>query len=196
MSANDLKEQAKQHLYDSAAIKHKVAKICLDSILTAATAISTSFKYGGKLLLCGNGGSAADCQHMAAEFVNHLSKDFEREGLPAIALTTDSSFITAFSNDSGFECVFERQVKTLGKAGDVLIGISSSGNSINVVKAVEAAHILQIKTIILSGSKGVLNNLADIVIAVPSDSTQFIQESHLAIEHILCGLAERLYFEL
>lgn len=196
ISAQDLKEQAKQHLFDSAAIKHQVAEVCLDSILTAATAISTSFKHGGKLLLCGNGGSAADCQHMAAEFVNYLTKDFKRDGLPAIALTTDTSFLTAYSNDCGFDGVFERQVKTIGKAGDVLIGISSSGNSTNVVRGVEAAQALGIITIVLSGSKGILNSLADVVIAVPSHSTQFIQESHLAIEHILCALTERLYFNL
>jgi phosphoheptose isomerase len=196
MSAEDLKEQARQHLLDSAAVKVQVAEGCLDSILAAATAISDSFKLGGKLLLCGNGGSAADCQHVAAEFVNYLNKDFKRDGLPAIALTTDTSFLTSFTNDNGFEGVFERQVETLGNSGDVLIGISTSGNSKNVVRAINAAQGMGIKTIVLCGCTGSLSCLADIVIAVPSENTQFIQEAHLAIEHILCALTECLYFKV
>jgi len=131
---------------------------------------------------------------MAGEFVSRLTKDFERPGLPAIALTTDTSFLTAFANDCGFEGVFERQVQALGKAGDVLIGISTSGNSTNVIRAVEAAMAAEIRTIVLTGSGGRLAEMADIAISVPSVNTQYIQETHLAIEHILCHLVERDVF--
>jgi D-sedoheptulose 7-phosphate isomerase len=152
--------------------------------------ISDCFRTGGKLLLCGNGGSAADCQHMAAEFVSRLSTEFERPGLPAIALTTDSSFLTAYANDSGFEGVFERQVQALGKSEDVLIAISTSGNSKNVVRAVERASEMGLKSIGLLGSEGRLSGQCDVAIAVPDPSTQHIQEAHLAIEHVLCELVE------
>jgi len=121
-------QQVAQHLMESASVKRQMVEECMEDILQAADALSASFRSGGKLLLCGNGGSAADCQHMAAEFVSRLTKDFERTALPAIALTTDSSFLTAFTNDCGFERVFERQVLALGKRGDVLIGISTSGS--------------------------------------------------------------------
>ncbi len=167
----------------------------VESILSAAELIAQSFQSGGKVLLCGNGGSAADCQHMAAEFVNRLRAEFERPGLPAIALTTDSSFLTAFANDYDFERVFERQVQTLGKPGDVLIGISTSGNSTNVIRAVEAAEALTMHTIVLTGSGGRLAQIANVAISVPSANTQYIQEAHLAIEHILCDLVERHLFD-
>lgn len=179
-----------QHLQESADIKCQIASVCMDSILNAAKLIAEAFKTGGKLMLCGNGGSAADCQHLAAEFVNWLSKDFQRPGLPAIALTTDTSFLTAFANDSSFESVFERQVQTLGKPGDVLIGISTSGSSPNVVLAVAAAKKMGIGAIALTGTGGKLAAIADVTIAVPSTNTQYIQEGHLAVEHILCSLVE------
>ena len=182
------------HLLESAEVKRQMAETCVDSILTAAGLIAETFRLKGKVLLCGNGGSAADCQHMAAEFVNRLTADFERPGLPAIALTTDTSFLTAFANDCGFEGVFERQVQTLGKPGDVLIGISTSGNSANVIRAVEAARAANMRTIVLTGGGGRLAGIADIVISVPSANTQYVQEAHLAIEHILCGLVERYLF--
>jgi len=186
----DYLEKARVHLLESAKIKRQIAEKCLDLILEAANLIADTFKSGGKLLLCGNGGSAADCQHMATEFVSRLTIDFERPGLPAIALTTDTSFLTAFVNDCGFEGVFERQVQTLGKPGDVLIGISTSGNSTNVIRAVEAARVASMRTIVLTGSGGRLAGMADVAVSVPSANTQYIQEAHLAIEHILCGLVE------
>ena len=182
------------HLLESAEVKRQMVERCVDSILAAADLIAETFRSGGKVLLCGNGGSAADCQHMAAEFVNRLTKDFERPGLPAIALTTDTSFLTAFANDCGFEGVFERQVQVLGKPGDVLIGISTSGDSTNVMRAVEAARAVNMRTIALTGSRGRLAQMANIAISVPSANTQYIQEAHLAIEHILCGLVERYLF--
>jgi phosphoheptose isomerase len=182
------------HLLDSAEIKRQTAAKCAESIAKAADVIAGSFLSGGKVLLCGNGGSAADCQHMAAEFVSRLSKDFDRRALPAIALTTDTSFLTAFSNDCGFEGIFERQIEALGNAGDVLIGISTSGNSPNVIRAVEAARKRDLRTIALTGSSGRLTAMVDVAIAVASADTQHIQEAHLAIEHIVCELVEFTLF--
>ena len=165
-----------------------------EPILAGARLLVDCLHGGGKILICGNGGSAADCQHMATEFVSRLTKDFERPGLPAIALTTDTSFLTAFANDCGFEGVFERQVQALGKSGDVLVGISTSGNSMNVIRAVEAAQASKMHTIALTGCGGHLAGMADVAITVPSTNTQHIQEAHLAVEHILCDLVERAVF--
>ena len=166
----------------------------MDSILMAADTISESLRLDGKLLLCGNGGSAADCQHMAGELVNWLNKDFQRPGLAAIALTTDTSVISAIANDSSFDSVFERQVEALGRYGDVIIGISTSGNSPNVIRAVRAAKKIGMKAIVLTGEGGKLAELADVVVSVPSENTQYIQEAHLAAEHILCSLIEQHLF--
>ena len=182
------------HLLQSAEIKRQTAASCAGSIARAAEVIAAVFLSSGKLLLCGNGGSAADCQHMAAEFVSRFSKDLDRRALPAIALTTDTSFLTAFGNDCGFEGVFERQVEALGSPGDVLIAISTSGNSPNVIRAVEAARKRSMSTIALTGNGGRLSAMADVPIAVPSTDTQYIQEAHLAVEHTLCELVEFILF--
>ena len=190
-----LAETAQTYLLESAELKRQVAEQCIDAILAAADLMADTFRSGGKVLLCGNGGSAADCQHMATEFVSRLSKEFERPGLPAIALTTDTSFLTAFTNDCGFEGVFARQVQALGRPGDVLIGISTSGNSPNVIRAVEAARAAKMHIIALTGNSGRLTGIVDIAIAVPSDNTQHIQEAHLGIEHLLCYLIERHLFQ-
>jgi phosphoheptose isomerase len=197
MSANleSRMEPVADHLRESAAVKQRTIECCTTSILAAADLIAESFRAGGKLLLCGNGGSAADCQHLAAEFTSRLSADFVRPGLPAIALTTDTSFLTAYGNDFDFDGVFARQVQALGKPGDVLLGISTSGNSTNVIQAAETARGMNIRTIALTGaSGGQLKDLADVAICVPSDNTQHIQETHLAIEHIICHLVERALF--
>ena len=186
--------RVRAHLLKSAEVKRQVSEQCLESILEASSVITDAFRAGGKALLCGNGGSAADCQHMATELVSHLTSEFERPGLPAIALTTDTSFLTAFSNDCGFEGIFERQVQALGKEGDVLVAISTSGNSTNVVLAMEAAGRVPMKTVALTGQGGRLGKMADVAIRVPSDDTQHIQEAHLAIEHLLCELVERSLF--
>jgi D-sedoheptulose 7-phosphate isomerase len=184
------------HLQGSAEVKTRVAEICAPDVVRAAETIAACIAAGGKILLCGNGGSAADCQHMAAEFVSRLTADFARPGIPAIALTTDTSFLTAFTNDIDFDGVFARQVETLGKPGDVLIGISTSGGSRNVVRAVERARAGDMKVVVLVGSAGPLAGMADVAIRVPSQNTQHIQESHLAIEHVICHLVERqLYSE-
>ena len=184
----------RNYLLQSAETNRRVSDQCVESILCAAGTIVECFRAGGKVLLCGNGGSAADCQHMATEFVSRLTLGFERPGLPAIALTTDSSFLTAFSNDSGFEGVFERQVQALGNAGDVLIGISTSGSSTNVIRAVQEAKNQQMSVIVLTGENGPLAAMANVAISVPSADTQHIQEAHLAIEHMLCELVERDMF--
>jgi D-sedoheptulose 7-phosphate isomerase len=187
-------DRARMHLLESAEIKRKIAEDCLEKIVEGASTIARALQNGGKLLLCGNGGSAADCQHMAAEFVSLLTKDFNRPGLKAIALTTDTSLLTAYANDYGFEGVFARQVETLGNAGDVLIGISTSGNSGNIIRAVEVARNLKMPTIVLTGKGGQLTKMGSVAICVPSKSTQHIQESHIAIEHALCDLVECFIF--
>lgn len=186
--------KVKDYLEETSKVQKLVAVKCLESMLEAAELMIDTFKSGGKILLCGNGGSAADCQHMATELVSSLSKEFDRPGLPAIALTTDTSFLTAYSNDNAFEGIFERQVLALGKSGDVLVGISTSGNSDNVVRAVRSAHEIGLRTIALTGGSGQLGNLAEVNIKVPSYDTQHIQEAHLAIEHILCYLIEDSMF--
>jgi phosphoheptose isomerase len=188
--ADNLFQKIEAHLLQSAEIKRQTAASCAGSIARAAEVIAGAFLSSGKLLLCGNGGSAADCQHMAAEFVSRFSKDLDRRALPAIALTTDTSFLTGFSNDCGFERVFERQIEALGSAGDVLLGISTSGNSPNLIHAVEAAKKRNMRTIALTGNGGRLAAIAEVVIAVPSSDTQYIQEAHLAVEHIVCELVE------
>jgi phosphoheptose isomerase len=190
----DRREITRAYLRESADVKRRTAEACEDAIVAAADLIVRAFRADAKVLLCGNGGSAADCQHMAAEFVSRLSKSFERPGLPAIALTTDSSFLTAFANDFGFDGVFERQVQALGRPGDVLIGISTSGNSPNVIQAVRRARSHDLRSVVLTGAHGELASLGDVAILVPSTDTQHIQEAHLAIEHLICWLVERELF--
>jgi D-sedoheptulose 7-phosphate isomerase len=183
-----------QRLTESNMVRHLVLERCSESIVHAARMVAAAFRGGNKLLLCGNGGSAADCQHMAAEFVSRLTKHVQRRALPAIALTTDTSFLTAFSNDCGYDGVFERQVEALGARGDVLLGISTSGSSKNVMQAMKLARSKSLGCIALIGEGGVMSDLADITIAVPSNHTQYIQESHLSIEHLICELVERELF--
>ncbi|RZO30385.1 MAG: SIS domain-containing protein [SAR116 cluster bacterium] len=161
--------------------------------MEAARMIAASLQAGGKLMLCGNGGSAGDSQHLAAEFVATLDHRRPRAGLAALALTTDTSFLTAYANDFGYEGVFSRQVETLGKAGDVLIGITTSGNSANVVAACLAAREMGVKTIAMTGEGGgKLADHADILLAVPSSVTMHVQESHIALGHVITLAVERL----
>ena len=195
MDAAGVRNYIGAKLMESAEVKRRAAEACLDEIRRAVDLVATSFKNGGKLLLCGNGGSAADCQHIATEFVSSFDKNLIRPALPAIALTTDTSFLTANANDFGIEGVFARQVEALGRSGDVLIAISTSGNSANVVRAVEMAGSLKMTTIGFTGaSESKLADLADVAIQVPSDDTQHIQEAHIAIGHILCGLVEQIIY--
>lgn len=191
---NFYRKKAETHFAESIKVKQLTLEKCMNSILAGAQLIVDTFLSGGKVLLCGNGGSAADCQHMAAEFVNALDKNLLRPSLPAFALTTDSSVMTSFSNDFGFEGVFERQVQGLGKPNDLLIGISTSGNSKNVIRAMRAANTIKMRTLALTGDSGKLLKIAEVAISIPSKNTQYIQEAHLAVEHTICELVEHYLF--
>ena len=191
VSAQDV---VRDHLKRSAETQLKTAEACAADIERAAILVADALRAGGKLLICGNGGSAADSQHMAAELVSRLTLDFERPGLPAIALTTDSSILTAYANDFDFSGVFARQVQALGRAGDVLIGISTGGVAANVIAAVRQARELGMRTVALTGQQGELAGLVDVAIRGPSSTTAHIQEAHVAVEHTICHLLERLLF--
>lgn len=181
------------HLQQSAAVKTAAADQCSDTALTIASVIADCLRAGGKLMLCGNGGSAGDAQHIAAEFVATLDHQRPRPGLRALALTTDTSFITAYTNDFGYDGIYARQVETLGDKGDVLIGISTSGNSKNVCAAVEAAKEKGIITVAMTGaSGGALKSLADHLLAVPATDTPLIQETHIALGHAITAEVEIL----
>ena len=183
-------EQIKQFLYESAEIKRQVADTLTAKIGLAVDRVYQSLAQGGKVLLMGNGGSAGDAQHIAAELVGRYKN--ERKALPAIALTVDSSSLTAISNDYGYDQVFERQVEALCRPEDVVIGISSSGNSENVNRALKRARSIGAGTIALLGKGGgQAQKYADIVIVVPSADTARIQESHITIGHIICELVEQ-----
>ena len=163
------------------------------AVVEAGRITAHAMKSGRKLMVCGNGGSAADAQHLVAEFVSRLTVD--RPALRAVALTTDTSILTAIGNDYSYDNVFERQVEALGLEGDVLLAISTSGNSKNCVKALRLARTLGIHTIAYTGNRGgAMAALADFNIIVPSNTTMNIQESHLALEHIFCMVVERFYF--
>ncbi len=178
-------------LKESSEVKIKVLNQCSKEILSAVNLLSKTFSKGNKLLLCGNGGSAADCQHIATELVIRLNHKLKRPALPAIALTTDTSNLTAGGNDIGFENVFARNVEALGYKGDILLAISTSGNSVNVIKAVQMAKLKKMKSIgFLGGNGGKLKSLVDLPIIIPSSNVQRIQESHITIAHIICELAE------
>lgn len=188
-----MQDRIKAELKESIEVKNLVIKSLVSQIETAAKWMIEALKKGNKILLFGNGGSAADAQHIAAELIGRYQKD--RKPLPAIALTTDTSIITSLSNDYGFETIFAKQIEGLAKSGDIAFGISTSGNSRNVIEGVEKAKELGCKTIGLLGCDG--GRVADIVdlsIIVPSKSTPRIQESHITIGHILCSLIEQEIF--
>jgi D-sedoheptulose 7-phosphate isomerase len=184
-------ERVREYLLESSRTAARTAESCGEEILSATSAIVEALRSGGKILLCGNGGSAGDAQHLATEFVSTLTLDRPRDAIPAIALTTDTSLLTAVANDYGFELVFARQVEALGREGDVLIGISTSGNSTNVVRAFERARAAGLRTIALTGrSGGALGPLADIAVNVPSSETAHIQEAHIAVGQLIAFLVE------
>lgn len=163
-------------------------------VKSAATACINSLQAGGKVLLAGNGGSAADAQHIAGEFVSRFA--FDRPGLPAIALTTDTSILTAIGNDYGYEMLFSRQVQALGNRGDVFVGYSTSGKSPNVLRAFEEARAKGLICVGLTGNcGGPMQELCDFILEVPSADTPKIQEGHLVLGHILCGLVENALFK-
>lgn len=186
-----MKDIIVSQLKESAEVKLRVAEDLADHIKKAAEMIMDTYKRGGKVLLIGNGGSAADAQHIAGELVGHLNPKNARRALPAMALTTNTSFLTAMGNDHGYELVFERKVEAFANPEDLLIAITTSGTSPNILKAVEVAKSRGVKVIGLTGKGGGrLKDRADLAIVVPSDNTQRIQESHIAIGHIICDLVE------
>jgi len=181
-----------KELRASAETKKRILESCSDDIGKAVDMIIAALKQNKKILLCGNGGSAADCQHIAAEFVVRMNPAITRPGIPAIALTTDSSLLTAGANDFGYDQVFARSVEALGNPGDVLIGISTSGKSESVNLACKTARTKGLATIGLLGRNGgSAKGLVDLAIVVPSDDTQRIQEGHITIGHIICALVEQ-----
>jgi len=184
------------NLLHSIQAKEAFAQQAADDILRLAGWIQQSLEQGGKLLIFGNGGSAADAQHMAAEFVNRFL--INRRPLAALALSTDTSVLTSIANDFSYDQIFAKQVQALGKPEDLALGISTSGNSPNVVKAMEAAGKIGMKTAALTGGiarpGGDLAGICDLVLNVPSDATPHIQEAHLWVEHLLCEIVEKQMF--
>lgn len=189
-----MKKIIEQRFKEHIAVSSKSLLECQDQIIKVSNLLIEVLESGNKLLICGNGGSAADSQHFAAELVSSFSKNKNRNGIPAIALTTDTSVITAYSNDFDFEGIFARQVNALGFPGDCLVVLSTSGNSKNCIKAVEEAKAKGLRTVALLGDSGLLRNLADQVISVPSSNTQNIQEMHILTYHILSELIEEVLF--
>ncbi|MGB9772109.1 MAG: D-sedoheptulose-7-phosphate isomerase [Candidatus Kapaibacteriota bacterium] len=179
----------------SISTKKKVIDTIADKILETGVIIARQLEKGRKILLCGNGGSAADSQHIAAELVIRFRGNVNRKALPAIALTVDPSIMTAGGNDFGFENVFAREVEAYGNEGDILIGISTSGNSANVLRAVETANSIGLITIgLLGGTGGRIAPLCKYSVIVPETETALIQESHIMIGHIWCEIVEEILF--
>ena len=193
-----MKTLVSTNLVQSIMAKEAFVRESADDLLRLADWIRETFADGGKLLIFGNGGSAADAQHLAAEFVNRFL--INRRPLPALALTTDSSVLTAIGNDFSFDLVFVKQVQALGRPEDLALGISTSGTSANVVKAMQAAREIGMRTAALTGGTarpgGDLAALCDLVLNVPADATPHIQETHLWIEHVLCEIVEQQLFGL
>lgn len=189
-----MKEIITKSYKDSIAYKEAFFKQNLQLIIQSAELVADTFKAGNKLLICGNGGSAADAQHLAAEFVNRFV--IERPPLPAVALSTDTSIITSIGNDYTFDQIFSKQIKAIGKDGDVLMAISTSGDSKNVILAVKVARDMGIKTIGLTGKGGgKMAKMVDILLNVDSDVTARIQEVHITVGHIICELVDHILFQ-
>lgn len=191
-----MKERIQQNFADSIATKQRAVEVLAEPIELAARRMTQAVVEGHKILSCGNGGSAGDAQHFSSEMLNRFER--ERRGLPAIALSTDTSTLTSIANDYSYDQVFARQVRALGTPGDLLLGISTSGRSPNVVEAVEAAHEQGMNAIVLSGRDGgtLRDRLTegDIEICVPSEVTARIQEVHLLVIHCMCDLIDRQLF--
>jgi D-sedoheptulose 7-phosphate isomerase len=184
-----MKNKVRDILLESIKVKEEIIRSDIGKIIKICNTITNCLKKGGKVILFGNGGSAADSQHIAAELVGRFQKD--RCALPAIALTTDTSIITALSNDYGYETIFARQLEALAKKKDVIIGISTSGRAKNVTLALNTAKKMGLKTICLTGKDGgEIAKIADIPLIVPSKITARIQEAHITIGHIICELVE------
>lgn len=195
MDKIDTHKFIKESLIESSEVKKKIIDECSQDIEKAVNLLVDCFKSGKKLLLAGNGGSAADCQHIATEFVIRFSADFPRPSLPAIAITTDTSNITAGGNDIGFDNTFARSVEGLGAEGDVLWAISTSGNSENLIRAIKKAKEKKMKVLsFLGNGGGKMKEISDIAIVVPANGTARVQEGHITIAHIICHLVERSLF--
>lgn len=190
-----MENQVTSYLEDSLSVVSSIVanKGLQSKIEQLALLIVSSLKKGGKIMFIGNGGSAAASQHMAAEYVSRFA--FDRKGLPGIALTTDTSILTAIGNDYSFDNVFSRQLNALGNEGDILIAYSTSGRSLNIVKAINEAKSMGIYSVLFTGLEGSALSNADLTIASPSSSTPHIQEGHLILGHLLCYLVEKLYFK-
>ncbi len=189
-----MKEKILKEFKESIAVKEKFIQGHLDAVVEVSRAIASAFNEGNKLILFGNGGSSADASHIAAEFVNRFKR--ERPGLPAIALNTDMAIITSIANDYDYSEVFSRQLKSLAAEGDVVIAITTSGHSPNVIKALDVAKKKKLKTIIFTGAKGEkLTSKASYSFVVPSDNTPRIQETHITLGHVICLMVEEILFE-
>lgn len=185
-----MQNKIKNQILASISMKEAMVNECIQDIEAAANLMIEAIQQGGKILWCGNGGSAGDAQHLATELMGGMTSH-ERKPIPSIALTTDSSFLTAWSNDTDFESIFSRQVQGLGQDGDVLVGISTSGNSENVIAAIKQAKFKGLKTVVFTGKfGGMMKNLADVTIYMPSEDTQRIQEGHIMTGQIICSLIE------
>ena len=192
-----LRTRASEHFLESIAVKQEAEKTLPTAVARGVVAMTECLRAGGKIMACGNGGSAADAQHFAAELIGRFER--ERAELAAIALTTDTSILTAIANDYSYDEIFSKQVRGLGKPGDILLGISTSGNSKNVVKAIEAAKKMGIKVIALTGNGGGritdLLDQEDIHLCAPSNRTARIQETHLVLLHGLCDGVDHLMLD-
>lgn len=190
-----MREKILKEFKESIKVKENFVEGHLDMIIEVAKAIAGTFNDGNKILLFGNGGSSTDASHIAAEFINRFKR--ERPGLPAIALNTDMAVITSIANDYDFSDIFVRQLKALGSEGDMVFAISTSGNSQNVIKALDAAKKKKLKTVLLTGSKGEkLAAKATYSFVVPSDNTPRVQETHITLGHVLCLMVEEILFEV
>jgi len=186
-----LKEKIISILRESADLKLKFAKESIDSVIIASQIINKCFKSGGKILIFGNGGSASDAQHIASEFINRFL--LKRRALPAISLVTDSSVLTSIANDYSFENVFSRQIEALGNKNDVAIGITTSGNSVNVLSGLKIAKSIGMTNIVFTGKNiNKVKKFSKCIISVPSDSTARVQEVHITVAHIICELVEQV----
>ena len=193
----NLEQRVKKHFFDSIETEQKAAETMPEDIVRAINLMHQALTSEKKILACGNGGSAADAQHFAAELIGRFER--ERRELPAIALSTDSSILTAIANDYSYEVIFSKQVRALGQTGDVLLGISTSGNSANVIAAIEAAHLKGMSVIAFTGKDGgkiknILKN-SDVHLCVPAERTARIQETHLLLLHCLCDGVDHLMFD-
>ena len=195
MNTNQKTSLIQKEIQASIDLKNQVKDKLSEKIIEVAHILAECINKGGKILLCGNGGSAADAQHFAGELVVRLTSDYTRQALPAITLSSDNFILTACANDFGFEQVFSRQIEALGKPEDVLMCISTSGNSPNLIKAAQKAREKKMKTVgLLGGNGGELKKISDLSLVVPSQATPRIQEAHICICHILCELIEKELF--